>query len=76
MKVVITIYPDWCKKCGICAEFCPKDVYEFEEGKMPVIAHPEKCIACELCVYMCPELAITVEKKNEESNIESTTSGK
>ena len=24
----ITLYPAWCKRCGICIAFCPKSVFD------------------------------------------------
>ena len=72
MSVKIAIFPKWCKKCGICAAVCPKDVFNFIEGEIPVIAHPEKCIACQLCVYICPDVAITLEKENEKEKVISS----
>lgn len=24
---------EWCKACGICAEFCPKKVFDFERRR-------------------------------------------
>ena len=26
----VTIYPDWCKGCGICVAFCPAKVIELD----------------------------------------------
>jgi 2-oxoglutarate ferredoxin oxidoreductase subunit delta len=56
---------DWCKGCGICVHFCPKQVLELDNDNKAVAAHPEKCIACHLCEYLCPDLAIVVLTKKE-----------
>jgi len=55
------IFRDWCKACGICIEFCPKNVLgEDNEGK-PVPTNPDDCIGCRLCELHCPDFAILVE---------------
>ena len=63
----IEINRKWCKKCEICVEFCPRDVYGFEESG-PVVLHPEKCTECDLCIALCPDFAITIfgEKSKKE----------
>ncbi|CCK81292.1 MULTISPECIES: 4Fe-4S dicluster domain-containing protein [Desulfobacula] len=56
---------EWCKGCGICIHFCPKNVLEFDEyGKAQAI-RPEDCILCKLCEIRCPDLAIQVMEKEE-----------
>ncbi|MFW5729322.1 MAG: 4Fe-4S dicluster domain-containing protein [Spirochaetota bacterium] len=54
----IEIDPGWCKGCGICIEFCPKDVIDWNEDGRAYPFRPERCIACELCERMCPDLAV------------------
>ena len=50
----------WCKGCGICVAFCPKQVLELDtEGKVSV-ARPQDCICCQMCELRCPDLAIEV----------------
>jgi 2-oxoglutarate ferredoxin oxidoreductase subunit delta len=58
----ITIREEWCKGCGICVEFCPKNVLAQTgiTGKATVTA-PDQCIKCRLCVIRCPDFAIEVE---------------
>lgn len=56
------IFRDWCKKCGICSSFCPKNVIGRDEDGAPVIAHPEDCIGCRFCELRCPDFAITVRE--------------
>jgi len=51
---------DWCKGCGICVEFCPKNVLELNASEKVIPARPEDCIACKLCELRCPDFAIEV----------------
>ena len=51
---------DWCKGCGICVEFCPKNVLELDDKEKVYPARPEDCIACKMCELRCPDLAIEV----------------
>jgi len=63
----IEIFDAWCKRCGICAAFCPEDVLEMVENK-PRVVRPEKCTGCGLCEIRCPDFAISV--KVEEQKLE------
>ena len=51
---------EWCKGCGICVHFCPKQVLELDAMDKVKAARPEDCICCRLCEYRCPDLAIFV----------------
>ena len=53
----LVIEPAWCKGCGICAAFCPKQVLEIKEEKV-TIKDPEACILCGMCESRCPDYAI------------------
>ena len=55
------IEPEWCKGCGICVAFCPKQVLELDQRDKAVARYVEQCIACRLCELRCPDLAIEVE---------------
>ncbi|MEA1922432.1 MAG: 4Fe-4S binding protein [Pseudomonadota bacterium] len=58
----ITIFSDWCKGCGICVAFCPKEVLSMDENRRVFVKNPEKCIACHMCELRCPDFAINVEE--------------
>jgi 2-oxoglutarate ferredoxin oxidoreductase subunit delta len=61
----ITTYPAWCKKCGICVAFCPKNVLDTGPDGGPVPARPEDCIRCHMCELRCPDFAISVADEEE-----------
>ena len=60
------IFKDWCKKCGICSSFCPKNVIGQDEDGGPVFERPEDCIGCRFCELHCPDFAITVTEIDSE----------
>ena len=57
----LVINPKWCKGCGICAAFCPKNVLEIVHEKVK-IKDEAACIKCGLCELRCPDYAIYIEK--------------
>lgn len=48
---------NWCKGCGICVAFCPKNVLEIKDGKVN-IKDLDSCIKCGQCELRCPDFAI------------------
>lgn len=64
------IFRDWCKACGICSAFCPKNVIGRDESGAPVIERPDDCIGCRFCELHCPDFAITI--KERKSSDETT----
>lgn len=52
-----------CKKCGICEDVCPVDVYSFNELEGVEVTNPEDCTKCSLCIKLCPDFAITITEK-------------
>ncbi|MGL4912461.1 MAG: 4Fe-4S dicluster domain-containing protein [Romboutsia sp.] len=63
MEKKLVIEESWCKKCGICIEFCPKKVLDVND-KSVYLKDEENCILCGLCELRCPDFAIYVEEKN------------
>lgn len=58
----IDIFRDWCKGCGICAEFCPKKCIRMNEAGEPVVDKAESCTGCGWCELHCPDFAICVRQ--------------
>ena len=56
----VIVFPNWCKGCGLCVEFCPAGVLEQGPDGRVIVAHPEKCTACRWCELHCPDFAIFV----------------
>jgi 2-oxoglutarate ferredoxin oxidoreductase subunit delta len=56
----IVINREWCKGCGICVHFCPKQVLVMDTEEKASLHAPEACICCMLCEMRCPDLAIEV----------------
>jgi len=52
---------EWCKGCGICVEFCPKNVLELDKDAKVVAVRSEDCICCKMCELRCPDLAVEIE---------------
>jgi len=70
----IDIFRDWCKSCGICAAFCPRQCLSLDAEGNPVIAKPDRCTGCRWCELHCPDFAICIreleakEPKPEEAD--------
>ena len=60
----LCIITDWCKGCGFCIEFCPRDVLASSEAfnrkgyHPPKVVRAEECRNCDLCEMICPDFAI------------------
>ena len=60
----IEINAKWCKSCGICAAFCPKQVYAADADGKIIVQQAQACIGCRMCEYRCPDMAVTVIKED------------
>lgn len=61
MEKKLVIEKSWCKKCGICIEFCPKKVLSMNSESV-YIENESQCILCGLCELRCPDYAIYIAK--------------
>jgi 2-oxoglutarate ferredoxin oxidoreductase subunit delta len=72
----ITLYLDRCKRCGVCIELCPSQVYTSTSEGYPEITKIEKCTNCGLCELWCPDYAIEVRVKDDDQSKNNTNEGK
>jgi 2-oxoglutarate ferredoxin oxidoreductase subunit delta len=63
---VVTVFPIWCKGCGLCIEFCPTQVFEADDEGRPVVVYPGKCTGCSWCEWHCPDFAISVKRVDQK----------
>jgi len=63
--MALSINEKFCKGCGICIEFCPKQVLALSNKGKVYAAQPEVCIKCGQCELRCPDLAIEVIKEDK-----------
>ena len=62
MAFELEINRKWCKKCGLCVNYCPRKVYDADPFNAPIIAQPQHCVGCMQCEVRCPDFAISVER--------------
>ncbi|HQC55176.1 MAG TPA: 4Fe-4S binding protein [Clostridia bacterium] len=48
-----------CIQCGDCAESCPVEAIQEEDGKYTIDA--DACLSCGVCAGTCPQEAISEE---------------
>ena len=60
----LVIESKWCKGCGICATFCPKQALEIV-GEKVQLKDDNECIKCGMCEMRCPDFAIYVVNAEE-----------
>jgi 2-oxoglutarate ferredoxin oxidoreductase subunit delta len=56
----ISFYHSWCKRCGNCVAFCPRQALGTDDWGYPRLAAEERCTRCGLCEMLCPDLAISL----------------
>jgi len=68
----VVINTEYCKGCGYCVTFCPKECLEIGEQfnskgyRYPFVKDPECCIGCLSCAKLCPDFAIEIYKLAEK----------
>ena len=50
-----------CKRCGVCVELCPRQVFITDGEGYPDATRIEQCTGCKLCELWCPDYAIELE---------------
>jgi 2-oxoglutarate ferredoxin oxidoreductase subunit delta len=59
----IDIFRGWCKSCGICAAFCPRECIRMNEEGSPEVVNADSCSGCGWCEVHCPDFAISVRSR-------------
>ena len=67
----IDIFGAWCKACGICAAFCPRECLGRDDEGAPFVKDSDRCTGCGWCELHCPDFAISVRQKKPEANREA-----
>ena len=62
---VLVLNSDWCKGCGICAAFCPKEALKIVNEKAQLV-NSEACVLCGQCELRCPDYAIFLSEAEGE----------
>jgi 2-oxoglutarate ferredoxin oxidoreductase subunit delta len=63
----LIINREWCKGCGICIAFCPREALYMDDSNKAV-NDVEKCVACGICETFCPDFAIALVKRRLDTN--------
>lgn len=66
----IDIFRDWCKSCGICSAFCPRECIMLDDDGAPTRIDSDRCTGCGWCELHCPDFAISVHQRNEKAGTE------
>lgn len=64
---IINIDKELCTGCRRCAEVCPVNAIEGEDGK-PQVVNSDRCVVCGQCVQMCNVYASSFEEDIEPRN--------
>jgi ferredoxin len=57
--VTLSLDPERCNGCRMCATVCPRGVWSFEDRRA-AIGERDACIECGACARNCAERAISV----------------
>lgn len=57
----LVLESSWCKGCGICVAFCPKQALELYHEKAR-LKEENECILCGLCEQRCPDYAVYLKE--------------
>ena len=57
----------WCKGCGICVAFCPKNVLNLAKGKAEIV-NEDECLRCGICENLCPDFAVYLIEEGDVKN--------
>ena len=60
----LVLDPSWCKGCGICVAFCPKNALELVDEKVR-LRQDNECVLCGQYELRCPDYAIWLEDLEE-----------
>ena len=63
-KRKLVLDPAWCKGCGICVAFCPKNALELA-GEKARLKEEGGCVLCGQCEERCPDYALYLEELEE-----------
>lgn len=71
MALKVKVLGQFCKGCGYCVHFCPKEALSFGKtrngiGAFYPVVDTEKCISCGICATVCPDAAL--ELREEENH--------
>jgi len=59
----VQFFHAWCKQCGLCIAFCPKQIIRTDENGKPEIIDADLCTGCRFCELHCPDFAITIQDR-------------
>ncbi len=58
----LDIDKDKCISCGLCVDYCPRDVLHKNEEGIPFMKYRDDCWYCDVCAFICPKKAITLKE--------------
>ena len=64
-ELQLRVNPNWCKRCGICVAFCPKEALGKDQDDLPCWKDQNACNRCRLCENWCPDFAIEILMEEE-----------